>query len=262
MYFEVFKHGNLIIRGKHILNTISLDNELMLAPSTTLVLPIDWLKVIDGREEIKIHLDDCRVFWGIVWDIEVDKVNETIELDIRHVITEWQYRQISVNHAISNKELNIVYKGDSTTVSEENDESITASGFTVSVSVGQTLTDAEIIEKARASAWVTSNGDKVDITSVKVQQCTTTSNTLPADLSAWGSAMQTQYEWSKNQRYVWVNPPTIENSRTKGTCVAFPSVSLVRLGLFQDGQWIYLNQDTGKITGNAKNYVQDDSTAW
>ena len=37
MYFEVFKHGNLIIRGKHILNTISLDNELMLAPSTTLV---------------------------------------------------------------------------------------------------------------------------------------------------------------------------------------------------------------------------------
>ena len=56
MYFEVFKQGNLIIRGKQILNTISLDNELMLAPSTSLVLPIDWLKVIDGREEIKIYL--------------------------------------------------------------------------------------------------------------------------------------------------------------------------------------------------------------
>ena len=116
MYFEVFKQGNLIIRGKHILNTISLDNELMLAPSTSLVLPIDWLDVIDGREEMKIHLDECRVFWGIVWDIEVDKINETIELDVRHVITEWQYRQISVNHAISdngiNGKLNIVYKGD------------------------------------------------------------------------------------------------------------------------------------------------------
>ena len=69
MFFEVFKQGNLIIRGKQILNTISLENELMLAPSTTLVLPIDWLKVIDGREEIKIYLDECRVFWGIVWDI-------------------------------------------------------------------------------------------------------------------------------------------------------------------------------------------------
>ena len=100
------KQGNLIIRGKQILNTISLDNELMLAPSTTLVLPIDWLEVIDGREEIKIHLDDCRVFWGIVWDIEVDKQNETIELDVRHVVTEWQYRQISVNHALSGEEKN------------------------------------------------------------------------------------------------------------------------------------------------------------
>ena len=57
MFFEVYKQGNLIIRGKQILNTISLENELMLAPSTTLVLPIDWLDVIDGREEIKIYLD-------------------------------------------------------------------------------------------------------------------------------------------------------------------------------------------------------------
>ena len=257
MYFEVFKHGNLIIRGKHILNTISLDNELMLAPSTTLILPIDWLDIIDGREEIKIHLDDCRVFWGIVWDIEVNKVDETIELDVRHVITEWQYRQISVNHAVDNKELNIVYKGDKVEKNDENDESITASGFTVSVSVGQTLTDEQIIEKARAAAWVTSNGDKVDITAVKVQQCTDSSNTLPSDLSAWGTAMQTQFDWSKNQRYSWVNPPTIANSRIKGTCVAFPSVSLVRAGYFQDGQWIYLNQNTGRITGNAKDYVKN-----
>lgn len=255
MFFEVYKQGNLIIRGKQILNTISLENELMLAPSTSLVLPIDWLKVIDGREEIKIYLDECRVFWGIVWDIEVDKVNETIELDVRHVITEWQYRQISVNHAISNKELNIVYKGDKTTVSDENDESITANGFTVSVSVGSRMTNAQIIERARASAWKTSNGDKVEITSVKIQQCNTSSNTLPTDLQAWGNAMQTQYEWSKNQKYWWVNPPTIANSRTRGTCVAFPSVSLVRAGLFKDGQWIYLNQDTHRLTGNAKEYV-------
>ena len=255
MFFEVYKQGNLIIRGKQILNTISLENELMLAPSTTLVLPIDWLKIIDGREEIKIYLDECRVFWGIVWDIEVDKENETIELDVRHIVTEWQYRQISVNHAISNKELNIVYKGDKVTVSDENDESITANGFTVSVAVGSRMTNEQIIERARASAWKTSNGDKVAITSVKIQQCNTSSDTLPTDLQAWGNAMQTQYEWSKNQKYWWVNPPTIANSRTRGTCVAFPSVSLVRAGLFKDGQWIYLNQDTHRITGNAKEYV-------
>lgn len=257
MYFEVFKQGNLIIRGKgdQILNTISFDNELMLAPSTSLVLPIDWLEVIDGREEIKIYLDKCRVFWGIVWDIEVDKENETIELDIRHIVTEWQYRQISVNHAISNKKLNIVYKGDKTSTSNRNDESITASDFTISVAKGKKLTDQQIIAKARAYAWNTINGDKVAITSVKITKCTTTHNALPADLAKWEAAMQEQYEWSKDQRYHWVNPPTISNSKKVGTCVAFPSVSLVRAGLLKDGQWVYLNQDTKKITGNAKTYI-------
>ena len=173
MYFEVFKQGNLIIRGKHILNTISLDNELMLAPSTSLVLPIDWLEIIDGREEIKIFLDDCRVFWGIVWDITVDKVNETIELDVRHVITEWQYRQISVNHAISdngtnssNGKLNIVYKGDKVTKSEKNDQTITASDFVVIKGKIDSMKTADWVKKARASAWVTSNGDRVKITKV------------------------------------------------------------------------------------------------
>lgn len=171
MYFEVYKQGNLIIRGKEILNTISLENELMLAPSTTLTLPIDWLEIINGREEIKVYLDECRVFWGIVWDITVDKETETIDLDVRHVITEWQYRQISVNHAISdndgtNGKLNIVYKGDKVKKSEKNDETITASDFYVIKSKIDDMKLADWVAKARASAWVTSNGDKVKITKV------------------------------------------------------------------------------------------------
>ena len=169
MYFEIFKKGNLILRGRQILNTLSIDNELMVAPSTNMVLPIDYLKVIDGREEIKIFLDECRVFWAIVWDIEVDKVNETIELDLRHVITEWQYRQISVNHAQSNQKLNIVYVGDEITKTDA--ETITASGFEVSVNQGKKLTNAQIIKKSRATAWNTSNGDKVAVTGVKIEQC-------------------------------------------------------------------------------------------
>ena len=172
MFFEIYKKRNLIIRGKQILNTISIDIELMSAPSTTITLPIDYLKVIDGREEIKIYLDECRVFWGIVWDIEVNKESETIDLDIRHVITEWQYRQISVNHAISNQFLNIVYMGDAVNKDERNDETVTANGFTVSVAEAQTLTNAQIIERSRAVAWVTSNGDKVEITSVTIEKCT------------------------------------------------------------------------------------------
>ena len=184
MFFEVYKQGNLIIRGKQILNTISLDNELMLAPSTTLTLPAEWLKVIDGREEIKIYLDDCRVFWGIVWDIEVDKENETIDLDVRHVITEWQYRQISVNHAISNTELNIVYVGDSINKDKSTDETITANSFTASLTEAQAFTLADWISRSRASAWVTSNGDKVEIVSVQIQKCDTDENDVETCVNA------------------------------------------------------------------------------
>lgn len=269
MYFEVFKQGNLIVRGKQILNTISLDNELMLAPSTSLVLPIDWLEVFDGREEIKIHLDDCRVFWGIVWDIEVDKINETIELDVRHVVTEWQYRQISVNHAISDNgtnsskgKLNIVYKGDKTRTSEKNNESITASDFTVTVNRGKELSDKELIAKAFASAWQTSSGEKVDIKTVTIKQVSGSSDPGSPDLTAWEEAMATQYEWSKNQKYNFIDHPTVENSRTQGTCITFVAVSLQRLGLLKSGEYFYFNPNTRRISGNASSYVKDHPEAF
>ena len=172
MYFEIFKQGNLIIRGKSYIGTLTFDHELNLAPSTTMILPADWLQVISGREEIKIHLDDGKVFWGIIWNYSpIDKVNETITLDIRHVVTEWQYRQISVNHAISNEELNIVYKGDVIGTNEGNAETITASGFSVGLDEAKNFTDNNILSRARAYAWDTTNGDKVAIPTVKVQKC-------------------------------------------------------------------------------------------
>lgn len=173
MYFEIFKQGNLIVRGRKYLGTLQFDHELNLAPSTTMVLPADWLNIISGREEIKIHLDDGKVFWGIIWDYTEDKVNETVELDIRHVITEWQYRQISVNHAMSNKALNIVYKGDSIEKSESNAETITANGFSLGKNEASSFTTAKILERSRAYAWNNTNGDKVAITSVRIQKCET-----------------------------------------------------------------------------------------
>lgn len=176
MFFEVYKQGNLIIRGKQILNDISIDNELMTAPSTSITLSIDWLQVIDGREEFKIYLDECRVFWGIVWGISVNKENETIDLDVRHVITEWQYRQISVNHAISNSALNIVYMGDEVNKDDATDETITASGFSCSLTEGRVMTAEQFISRSRATAWVNSTGDRVAVVGVKIEKCTTDDN--------------------------------------------------------------------------------------
>ncbi len=78
----------------------------------------------------------------------------------------------------------------------------------------------------------------------------------PSDpLQAWYDALKAQYEWSKNQTYKWINPPTVANSKKNGTCISLPSCSLQRLGLFSVGQWVFVNLKTGKITGNAKDYV-------
>ena len=175
MYFEIFStQGNLIIRGKKYIGTLQFDHELNLAPSLTMMLPADWHSIISGREEIKIHFDDGKIFWGIIWNFSpIDKVNETITLDIRHVITEWQYRQISVNHAQSNQALNIVYKGDSTFHNDDAMETITASGFTIAKAEGATFTTEQILSRSRAYAWSTANGDKIAITSVQIQKCET-----------------------------------------------------------------------------------------
>lgn len=164
MYFEIWKQNKLIKRGTKTLNDISWSNELMYAPNTSLTLPIEWLSVIEGREEVKIFIND-KCFWGIIKDIDVDKENETIDLSIEHVITEWEYRQISVNHAVSREQLNAIYKGSNTNKDAKTGETITANDFTVSKS-SLPLSDAQIIEKASAYAWVTSNGDRVKITTV------------------------------------------------------------------------------------------------
>ena len=77
----------------------------------------------------------------------------------------------------------------------------------------------------------------------------------PDPLQPWYDAIKEQFEWSKHQEYKWVNPPTIENSRTRGTCISLPNVALQRLGLFEEGEWFYMNLKTGKINGNAADYV-------
>lgn len=164
MFFEIYSQDNLIIRGKETLNTFEFDHELNLAPSLTMELDGSWIPLIDGREEVKIYFDDGKVFWGIVWDFDADKEQETLTLDVRHVVTEWQYRQISVNHAMSNKELNIVYKGDK--VEKENGETITASDFTVNLKKISKMKTKDWVEKAHASAWVTATGEKVKIIKV------------------------------------------------------------------------------------------------
>ena len=162
MYFEIWKNDAIVKRGTTTLNDLSWSNELMYVPTLDLTLPIEYKDFIDGREEIKVFINN-KVFWGIVKGIELDKINETINLEIEHVVSEWRYRQISVNHAVSDGALNVIYKGDQVAKNKGNDEGITANNFTIRVTDTTKMSDATMIAKAAAQAWQLSTGNPVPV---------------------------------------------------------------------------------------------------
>jgi hypothetical protein len=117
MYFEIYKKGKLIKRGDEFLGGFGWDNELMYTPSTSITLPIEHLEYISGREEMKVFTDN-HCFWGIVTGVGPDKEKETVSVSLTHVVSEWDYRKISINNAIKDKKVNIIYKEEDETESE------------------------------------------------------------------------------------------------------------------------------------------------
>lgn len=249
MYFEVYNKGKLIRRGKETLNDISFSNELMFVPTCELVLPAEWIHYFDGREEVKIFVRD-KVFWGIVWDLEVDKVEETLTVSLRHVISEWEYRQISVNHAMSNKDLNIVFKGDEIEVSEQNDETITAGNFTILVKKIDKMTDAQYIAKANAVAWQTSSGNPVAVTKVDTSKIKKEEGTYNVTFStAKGTSVTVECEVSESINYE--TQKTKSNKTNQETIAATPFNALTDAGLTAEKvkkkvkakAWVYKHKD-------------------
>ncbi|MBO0441654.1 phage tail tip lysozyme [Candidatus Enterococcus ikei] len=107
-FFEILENGKVIKRGTKILNTLSWSNELMYVPTTQLNLPIEYTEWINGREEIKLYINR-KVFHGIVTGYTLDKENETLSVDLAHVVSEWEYRQVSTNLAAKNRTVNDIY---------------------------------------------------------------------------------------------------------------------------------------------------------
>lgn len=162
MYFEIYSKGNLIKRGTSVLGGLDWTNELMFVPSIDIELPIEYREFFVGREEVKIFVND-KCFWGIVTKIEEDKSKEVLKLDLEHVIHEWTYRQISVNNAIKDKKINVIFKGSVT--GEKNGVTVSANPFDVLVIELPTMTNAKYIARSGAVAW-SETGDVVPITSV------------------------------------------------------------------------------------------------
>ena len=164
MYFEIYRSGNLIKRGDEILDdSLEWDNELMYVPSIQITLPIYYHDYITGHDEMKIFVND-KCFWGIVQGLEEDKAEEVLIVDLEHIVNEWTYRQISVNNAIKENKINIIFKG-SKTISK-NGKNISASPFDMYTNEVEYMTDEKYIMRGGASAW-TDDGEKLKITSVK-----------------------------------------------------------------------------------------------
>lgn len=163
MYFEIYRNGNLIKRGNEILNDdLQWDNELMYVPELDIQLPITYYDYVTGRDEIKIFVND-KCFWGIVEGLEIDKAEEVLDVSIVHIVNEWTYRQISVNNAIKDGKINVIFKG-SKVISLEG-KNISASPFDMYTNEVADMTDEKYILRAGASSW-TSDGEKLPITKV------------------------------------------------------------------------------------------------
>ena len=72
------------------------------------------------------------------------------------------------------------------------------------------------------------------------------STSSSADVNTLFKACEDQAEWMKNYTYVWESKPTIEKSRTKGTCVTYVACVLQRINVLNSGEFIWIN-NKGKV---------------
>ena len=161
MFLEIYKNQKLVKRSKDaVLDGFSWSNELMFIPSTRIRLPITYREYLNGHDEIKIFIND-KCFWGVIKKVAEDKENETLQVYLYHIVCEWEYRQISVNNAVKDGNINVVYKGAKTT--SDGWTSITATDFTLLRAEIGNMSVEEYVRRAGASAW-TADGGSAEIT--------------------------------------------------------------------------------------------------
>lgn len=107
-YFEIIRQGAVVKRGRSIIGELSWTNELMYVPKASFTIPIEFAEYFGAREEVRVFVNS-KVFHGFVSGTKTNKVDETIRVDLSHIIHEWQYRQIPTNIAIKNRSVSQIY---------------------------------------------------------------------------------------------------------------------------------------------------------
>lgn len=103
----------VLARLKYVLNdTIEIDEELMSVPTTRITLPIEYYDLVaHGLKKIKIHFNG-NVFNGIVFGVDTNNEDETIDISLTHFASSWNFRQVPTNKAIKAKKIPDIYKDD------------------------------------------------------------------------------------------------------------------------------------------------------
>lgn len=108
IYLEILNNNAVVAICREFLSNIRFKNEIMFVPEFSVTIPINYLRFFSGRASVKLHING-KVFYGLVFDHEIDKQKETITLNVAHIIYEWKFEEISTNLAIKDKNIGQMY---------------------------------------------------------------------------------------------------------------------------------------------------------
>lgn len=103
-----FASKQVLARTDCVLSSFSANYELDKIPTASLILPIEFYESLECRAEIKVTIDDY-VWCGLVDSVTFDKNNETAEINMSHIFTEWLHETVPMNLAVKQLPIPALY---------------------------------------------------------------------------------------------------------------------------------------------------------
>lgn len=104
--------GGVIHRGNKFLDQISIDSQIDTVPTMTLTIPLAEMpsnRASWNTMQIKVHLGDKYVFWGIIDGFSIDYAHYAVSLDLSHIVAEHRTQFMPVNLIVKNMPLKNLY---------------------------------------------------------------------------------------------------------------------------------------------------------
>jgi len=111
MYFELYQHGKLKVRGSEIYE-LSVTYKLNAMPTCNVSIGAEYLKYTLFKSEMKIY-DEVNgkslYFHGYIQGSQIDKETETLQITIVDVMDEWDKENIPVNVTKKDSDIEKIY---------------------------------------------------------------------------------------------------------------------------------------------------------